>query len=237
LIRVLLVDDESLVRAGLRALLEREDDMDVVGEAADGVDALALARRERPDVIVMDVSMPKLDGLEATRRIAVDSELPEVKVLVLTTFATDEHVFEALRSGASGFLLKDTEPADLLRAVRVIARGEALLSPSLMLRVIEEFVSWPQPTHVIPAQLEWLTEREREVLRLVAAGLSNDDIAGRLVISRATARTHVSRAMRKLHAHDRAQLVVIAYESGLVSPGHVVGAGPRRDGPLAANRH
>jgi DNA-binding NarL/FixJ family response regulator len=224
-IRVLLVDDESIVRAGLRALLEHEGDIDVVGEAANGLEAVDFARRERPDVVVMDVSMPTLDGLEATSRICTEPGAP--RVLVLTTFATDQNVFDALRAGASGFLVKDTDPADLVRAVRVVAAGEALLSPSLTVRVIEEFVSWPQPAQSIPTELEWLTERECEVLRLVAAGLGNHEIAERLVISPATARTHVSRAMRKLHAHDRAQLVVIAYESGLVSPGHVVGTAPR----------
>jgi DNA-binding NarL/FixJ family response regulator len=227
-IRVLLVDDEGLVRAGLRALLDHEGDIEIVGEAADGLEAIELTRRERPDVIVMDLSMPELDGLEATRRICSDPDLRGSKVLVLTTFATDEHVFEALRSGASGFLVKDTHPVDLVRAVRVVGAGEALLSPRVILRVIEEFVSWPQPAHAIPTELQWLTDREREVLRLVAAGLSNQEIAERLVISPATARTHVSRAMRKLHAHDRAQLVVAAYETGLVMPGHVVGATPRR---------
>jgi DNA-binding NarL/FixJ family response regulator len=224
-IRVLLVDDESIIRAGLRALLEQESDIDVVGEAANGAEAIDLARGERPDVVVMDLSMPLLDGLEATRRIC--AEPGAARVLVLTTFATDEHVFEALRAGANGFLVKDTDPRDLVRAVRLVAAGEALLSPSLTVRLIEEFVSWPQPAHTIPTELEWLTERECEVLRLVAAGLGNHEIAERLVISPATARTHVSRSMRKLHAHDRAQLVVIAYECGLVSPGHVVGTAPR----------
>jgi DNA-binding NarL/FixJ family response regulator len=235
LIRVLLVDDQAVVRAGLRAVLEHEDDFEIAGEAADGAEAVELARREKPDVVVMDISMPRLDGLEATRRIFADPELAGVKVIVLTTFATDEHVFEGLRAGASGFLVKDTETVEILHAIRVIAAGDALLSPSLTLRVIEEFVSWPQPTQAIPTQLEWLTERECEVLALVAAGLSNHEIAGRLVISPATARTHVSRAMRKLHAHDRAQLVVIAYETGLVSPGHVTGTAPRNGVPFAAN--
>jgi DNA-binding NarL/FixJ family response regulator len=209
-------------------LLDHEGDIDIVGEAVNGREALELARRERPDVIVMDLCMPELDGLGATRRIGANPELRESRVLILTTFATDENVFEALRAGASGFLVKDTHPVDLVRAVRVVAAGEALLSPSVILRVIEEFVSWPQPSHTIPTELQWLTEREREVLRLVAAGLSNHEIASRLVISPATARTHVSRSMRKLHAHDRAQLVVAAYESGLVAPGHVVGAPPRQ---------
>jgi DNA-binding NarL/FixJ family response regulator len=226
-IRVLLVDDESLVRAGLRALLEQGGDVQIVGEAVDGFEGVELARRANPDVIVMDLSMPGLDGIEATRQICGDPDVSADKVLVLTTFATDEHVFEALRAGASGFLVKDTDPVDLVRAVHTVAAGEALLSPSLMLRVIEEFVSWPQPAHTIPTALEWLTDRECEVLRLVAAGLSNHEIAGRLVISPATAKTHVSRAMRKLRAHDRAQLVVISYETGLVSPGHVVGPAAR----------
>jgi DNA-binding NarL/FixJ family response regulator len=222
-IRVLIADDQSLVRAGLRALLDREPDIEVAGEACDGAEAVELARRERPDVVLMDISMPGLDGLEATRRIVADAELGAVKVVVLTTFATDEHVLDALRGGASGFIVKDTDPAELVHAVRVVAVGDALLYPCLVRRLIEEFVSRHTFDHQLPTEIEWLTDREREVVSLVAAGLSNAQIAARLVVSPATAKTHVSRAMRKLYAHDRAQLVVIAYETGLVSPGHVVG--------------
>jgi DNA-binding NarL/FixJ family response regulator len=218
-IRVLLVDDQALVRAGLRVLLEGEEDIVVVGEAPDGADAAALARRTKPDVVLMDISMPGLGGLAATRKLVGDQRLADTKVLILTTFESDENVFEALRAGASGFLVKDTEPAELLRAVRVIARGDALLSPNVTRRLIAEFASRPDRHQATAEQLQWLTDREREVMALVAAGLSNDDIAEELVISSATAKTHVSRAMRKLHAHDRAQLVVFAYASGLVLPG------------------
>jgi DNA-binding NarL/FixJ family response regulator len=228
--RVLLADDQALVRAGLRMLIESEPDLELVGEAADGAEAVALARREVPDIILMDLSMPELTGLEATREILSDPLLGGVKVIILTTYSTDEHVFEALRSGASGFCLKDSEPSELLQAIRVVARGHALLSPGPTRHLIEEFVSRPEVSHVIPTQVEWLTEREREVLRLVAAGYSNTDIAQRLVVSPATAKTHVSRAMRKLHAHDRAQLVVIAYETGLVVPGHATGRAPAQTG-------
>jgi DNA-binding NarL/FixJ family response regulator len=217
MIRVLLADDQALVRAGLRALLEAEEDVVLVGEAADGNEALALTRKLRPDVVLMDLSMPEVDGVEATRRIGADEGLATTKVLILTTFGSDEHIFEALRAGASGFLLKDTEPAELLRGIRAVAAGDALLGPCITRRLIAEFAL--QPTRgVRPEALRWLTEREREVTALVAAGLSNDEIAERLVISRATAKTHVSRAMRKVDAHDRAQLVVLAYESGLVHP-------------------
>jgi DNA-binding NarL/FixJ family response regulator len=234
-ISVLLVDDHALVRAGLRALLDHESDIEVVGEAADGVEAVELARSLEPDVVVMDVSMPRLDGLEATRRIVADADIRGAKVIVVTTFATDEHVLAGLRAGASGFLVKDTEPAAVLAAVRAVAAGDASLSPGVTRRVIEELVSRPEPSHRIPTQLEWLTARERDVLALVAAGLNNGEIAAQLVISPATARTHVSRAMRKLHAHDRAQLVVAAYETGLVSPGHVIGTNSRARLPFAAS--
>jgi DNA-binding NarL/FixJ family response regulator len=216
-IRIVLADDQSLLRAGFRALLEAEDDMQVVGEAADGDAALELCRQLMPDVVLMDIRMPVLDGIEATRRIAADDHLRTVKVVILTTFESDENVFAALRAGASGFLVKDTEPVDLLRAVRVVARGEALLSPSVTRRLIADFATRPE-VHARPPKLDSLTEREREVLSLVAAGLSNDEIAERLVVSPATVKTHVSRAMSKLDARDRAQLVVIAYESGLVIP-------------------
>jgi DNA-binding NarL/FixJ family response regulator len=217
-IRVLLADDQTLVRSGFRALLERSDDIEVVGEAADGAEAIDLARAERPDVLLMDIRMPGVDGLEATRRITADETLAKVRVIMLTTFELDEYVFEALHAGASGFLLKDVEPDELRAAVRIVAHGEALLSPSVTRRLIREFVAQPGRHRPPPQQLDSLTEREREVLALVAQGLSNQEIAERLVISPATAKTHVSRTMMKLHAHDRAQLVVLAYETGLVRP-------------------
>ena len=218
-IRVLLADDQALVRAGFRVLLETEDGFEVVGEAGDGEQAVALAAEHRPDVVVMDVRMPGTDGLAATRRITADPELADVKVLVLTTFDVDEYVYEALRSGASGFLLKDTEPVELLRALQVVAAGEALLAPTVTRRLIAEFVGRPEHRRVDPSAVREVTDREREVLALVAGGLSNDEIAAHLVISTATARTHVSRIMTKIGARDRAQLVVLAYESGLVTPG------------------
>jgi DNA-binding NarL/FixJ family response regulator len=217
-IRVVLADDQALVRAGFRALLASEPGVAVVGEAGDGAAAVALARREVPDVVLMDVRMPGTDGLTATRSITEDPRLARVKVVILTTFELDEYVFEAIRSGASGFLVKDTEPADLLRAVHAVAAGEALLSPSVTRRLIEHFAAQPRPGRDLPA-LTSLTEREREVLALVAGGLTNDDIAARLVVSPLTAKTHVSRIMTKIGARDRAQLVVAAYESGLVRPG------------------
>ena len=235
MIRVLLADDQVLVRGALRVLLEREEGIDVAAEAADGEQAVALVRRERPDVVLMDISMPGPDGLEATRRIAADPELADVKVIVLTTFGSDQYVLDALRSGASGFLEKDSEPAELVHAIRVIAAGSALLFPGLTRRLIEELLTRSAFDHTIPTEIEWLTEREREVLTLVAAGLSNHEIALKLVVSPATAKTHVSRAMRKLQAHDRAQLVVIAYETGLVSPGHVNGTVHSPQQSLAAN--
>jgi DNA-binding NarL/FixJ family response regulator len=215
-IRVGLADDMVLVRSGFCMILDAEDDIEVVGQASDGLQALDLARRERPDVMLMDIRMPGLDGLEATRRISEDDALNGVHVLILTTFEMDEYVFEALRSGASGFLLKDTEPVDLLRAIRVVASGEALLAPSITRRLINEFVARPERHTPTSDALDALTDREREVLSLVAQGLNNEEIAAELVISPATARTHVSRVMMKLGARDRAQLVVIAYQSGLV---------------------
>jgi len=218
MIRLLLADDQALVRAGFRSLLDAQDDLEVVGEAADGEEAVQLATRLVPDVVLMDIRMPKLDGLGATRRIASDDRLRSVRVVVLTTFDLDEYVFEAIRAGASGFLVKDTEPVELLRAVRAVADGEALLSPSVTRRLIEEFASRARDPGLAP-ELDALTEREREVMALVAGGLSNDEIAERLVVSPATAKTHVSRAMVKLGARDRAQLVVFAYESGLVRAG------------------
>jgi DNA-binding NarL/FixJ family response regulator len=217
-IRVLLADDQPLVRAGFAMLLGAEDDMEVVGEADDGASALTLVRAERPDVVLMDIRMPGVDGLEATRTIAGDVTLSAVKILILTTFELDEYVFEALRSGASGFLVKHTQPADLVRAVREVARGEALLSPSVTRRLIAEFAARPTRPALTPPSMDVLTERESEVVALVAQGLSNDEIAAELVLSPATARTHVSRAMVKLQARDRAQLVVFAYQSGLVRP-------------------
>jgi DNA-binding NarL/FixJ family response regulator len=218
-IRVLLADDQALVRAGFRALLDAQPDITVVGEAGDGQAALDLVREHRPEVVLMDIRMPGMDGLEATRRIASDPQMGETHVIILTTFELDEYVFTAIRDGAAGFLVKDTEPADLIKAVRVVAAGEALLSPGVTRRLISEYASRSRPVTRSMRQLESLTEREREVVALVALGLSNEEIAGRLVVSPLTAKTHVSRAMTKLGARDRAQLVVLAYESGLVRPG------------------
>jgi DNA-binding NarL/FixJ family response regulator len=217
--RVALVDDQALLRAGLRALLDAEDGLEVVGEAGDGNEAVELALAQRPDVVLMDIRMPRVDGLEATRRIAAHPDLAGVKVVVLTTFEVDEYVFEALRAGAAGFLLKEAEPADIVHAVRVVAEGEALLAPSVTRRVVETFAAGAAPSGPAVSGLDELTEREAEVVALVGTGLSNGEIAERLVISPATARTHVSRAMLKLGARDRAQLVVFAYEAGLVRPG------------------
>ncbi|HEX6330828.1 MAG TPA: response regulator transcription factor [Actinomycetota bacterium] len=217
-VRVLLADDQALVRAGFRALLEAQDGIVVVGQAGDGNEAIELARTLIPDVILMDVRMPGLDGLAATRAIAGDAELAEVRIVILTTFELDEYVFESLKAGASGFLVKDTEPADLIRAVRAVAAGDALLSPGVTRRLIEEYATRAREPSATPSLAE-LTDREREVMALVAEGLSNEEIAGRLFLSPATAKTHVSRAMGKLGARDRAQLVVFAYEAGLVRPG------------------
>ncbi|WP_409489417.1 response regulator [Amycolatopsis sp. cmx-11-12] len=217
-IRVVLADDQALVRAGFRVLLETEDGFEVLAEAGDGEQAVAAAVEHKPDIVVMDVRMPGVDGLEATRRITADPELAGVKVLVLTTFDVDEYVYEALRAGASGFLLKDTDPVELLRALKVVAAGEALLAPTVTRRLIAEFVDRPENRRIDVSAVREITDREREVLGLVAGGMSNDEIAAHLVISTATARTHVSRIMTKIGARDRAQLVVLAYESGLVSP-------------------
>ena len=210
---VLVVDDQDLVRIGLRTLIENEDDLEFAGEAADGLAAVSSVAEHRPDVVLMDVRMPGVDGLEATRRITADPELAGTRIIVLTTFELDEYVFEALRNGASGFLLKDTAPADLLQAIRLVADGDALLSPSVTRKVVREFATRPSRTLQPHPRLHSLTDREREVVGLVAEGLSNEEIAARLVVSPATARTHVSRAMVKLGARDRAQLVVFAYQS------------------------
>jgi len=218
MIDVIIADDQALVRAGFRALVDVQDDMTVVGEASDGPEVVRLSKQHRPDVVLMDIRMPGGDGLTATAQITADPTLTETRVLVLTTFGLDEYVFEALRSGASGFLLKDTDPARLLEGIRVVAGGEALLAPEITRRLIEEYAlraKRPAPA----ATLDVLTDREREVLALVGAGLSNDEIAARLVLSPATAKTHVSRVMTKLAVRDRAGLVVLAYETGLVRPG------------------
>ncbi|PYC68116.1 DNA-binding response regulator [Micromonospora arborensis] len=215
MIRLLLVDDQTLVRAGFRSILEGEDGIEVVGEAADGAEAVRLAGQLRPDVVLMDIQMPVLDGLAATAKIVASCA---ARVIILTTFDLDDYVYRALRAGASGFLVKDTEPAELIHGVRVVARGDALIAPAITRRLIAEFTA--RVMHPDPApRLSALTEREREVLTLVAAGLSNDEIAARLVLSPATAKTHVSRIMTKAQVRDRAQLVILAYESGLTVPG------------------
>ena len=216
MIRVLIADDQALVRAGFRALLAAEEDIEIVGEAGDGAAAVRLAKATHPDLILMDIRMPHVDVLEATRQIVADAALADCRVVILTTFDLDEYVFEALRVGASGFLLKDTEPVDLIRGVRAVAAGDALLSPKVTRRIIAEFAGRAKTP--APRQLHQLTDREREVMALVGAGLSNEEIATQLFVSPATAKTHVSRAMVKLGARDRAQLVVFAYEAGLVRP-------------------
>ena len=218
-VKVLLADDQALVRAGFKVLLDVEDDVTVVGEAADGADAVEQVRRHRPDVVLMDIRMPVLDGLEATRQIAATRGLEGVRVLILTTYDTDAYVFEALQAGASGFLLKDCGPAELLHAIRVVAAGEALLAPRITRRLIAQFTATHAAHHTSQERLAGLTQREREILALVGRGLSNHEIAEKLVISKATARTHVSRVIGKLGARDRAQLVVVAYQTGLVSSG------------------
>lgn len=218
MIRVALADDQMLVRAGLRALLDAESDIEVVGEASDGDEAVALVREEKPDVVLMDIRMPGTDGLHATGTITADESLDSTRIVILTTFDLDEYVFEAIRLGASGFLVKDTEPTELLAGVRAVASGEALLSPRVTRRLIAEFAQRSRTTSV-SADVDQLTEREREIVALVGQGLSNDEIAQKLVVSPATAKTHVSRSMIKLGVRDRAQLVVVAYESGLVTPG------------------
>jgi DNA-binding NarL/FixJ family response regulator len=227
--RVLIADDQGAVRAGFAALIAAEEDMEVAAEAGNGREAVDRARRVLPHVVLMDIRMPVLDGLEATRLICADPTLAGTRVLVLTTFDLDEYVYAALRAGASGFLLKDAGPSELLQAIRIVAAGEALLAPTVTKRLIAEFAARPDP-QISPTQLAELTEREREILRLVAAGLSNADIARRLVISPLTVKTHVARILAKLDCHDRAQLVTLAYETGFVTPG-------TRDQTDAASAH
>jgi DNA-binding NarL/FixJ family response regulator len=217
-IRVLVADDQAAVRGGFAALIDAQDDMQVVGEAANGREAIDLSRRAFPHVVLMDIRMPLLDGLEATRRICTDPHLEATRVLVLTTFDLDDYVYGALRAGASGFLLKDTPPRELLRAIEIVAAGDALLAPSITRRLIAEFAARRDPAER-PPELTELTDREREITQLVAQGLNNSEIAGRLVISPLTAKTHVSNILRKLGCRDRAALVALAYESGLISPG------------------
>jgi DNA-binding NarL/FixJ family response regulator len=217
--RVVIADDQALVRAGFSVIVDSAPDLEVVGEASDGAQAVELVQSTVPDVVLMDIRMPELDGLEATRRITSDPATAEVRILILTTFDLDEYVYEALRSGASGFLLKDTLPDELLTAIRVIAAGEALIAPKVTRRLIEEFAKRPEPTAAATAPVEGLTERETEVLALVAKGLSNAEIATELIMSPATAKTHVSRLLTKLGARDRTQLVMIAYETGVAVPG------------------
>jgi DNA-binding NarL/FixJ family response regulator len=219
MIRVVVADDQALVRSGFCVLLRSEPDIDVVGEAANGLEAVQLARREKPDVILMDIRMPEMDGLEATRLITADPTTNATRVLILTTFDLDEYVFEALRAGASGFLLKDTLPVELLHALRVVAGGEALLAPKITKRLIEEFVRAPAPSAAVSVPIESLTDREREVLTAIAKGMSNAEIAEQLFMSHATAKTHVSHLLTKLNARDRAQLVMLAYEAGIATRG------------------
>ena len=219
MIRVVVADDQALVRRGFASILDSTDGIDVVGEAEHGADAVAIAIREHPDVILMDVRMPHMDGLEATRRITSDPDLGGTRILILTTFDLDEYVHEALCAGASGFLLKDTEPVELIHAVRVIAAGEALIAPKVTRRLIEEFARVSQPNAADDAAMAQLTEREREVLEHVARGLSNSEIAEQLFVSQATVKTHVGRLLMKLQSRDRAQLVVAAYEAGVVQRG------------------
>ena len=217
MIRVLVADDQALVRAGFGVLIESADDLDVVGMAANGAEAVELTQQTRPDVVLMDIRMPVMDGLQATARILEAAEAGTVRVLMLTTFDLDEYVFGALKAGASGFLLKDTPPADLLAGIRIVAAGDSLLSPSVTRHLIEEFVRRPEGARQVPPSLDGLTEREAQVLTLVARGLSNGEIAQRLFVSPATAKTHVSRLLMKLNVRDRAQLIIVAYETGLIS--------------------
>jgi len=217
MIRILIADDQTLVRAGFRMVVDSRDDLEVVGEAADGAEAVARAAELRPDVVLMDVRMPVMDGIEATRRITALEEAP--RVLILTTFDLDQYVYDALRAGAAGFLLKDAPPNELAGAIRTVAGGEALLAPSVTRRLIERFVGLPAPRAADPAVLRDLSAREAEVLRLVARGLSNQQIADQLVVSTATVKSHVARLLMKLGLHDRTQAVVLAYETGFVTPG------------------
>lgn len=218
MIRVLVADDQTLVRASFRLLVDTAPDLTAVGEAATGTEAVAIAKRERPDVVLMDIRMPDVDGIEATRRICADPATADVRVLILTTFDIDEYVFSALHAGASGFLLKDTRPADLIGAIHVVAAGDALLAPGVTRRLIEEFTRKPEPSQRPVASLAETTEREREVLTLIGLGLSNTEIAAHLHVSLSTAKTHVGRLLMKLGARDRAQLVIAAYDNGLVLP-------------------
>ncbi|MGC4892290.1 response regulator [Micromonospora sp. DT31] len=220
MIRALLLDDQPLLRSGFRALLDAEDDIEVVAEAGDGRAGLALARSHLPDLALVDIQMPVMDGIETTRQIVADPRLAGVRVVILTNYGLDEYVFHALRAGAAGFLVKDIEPGDLLHAVRVAVRGDALLAPSITRMLIDRYVAEPRPAHALPGLSE-LTNREREAVALAARGLSNDEIADHMVISPLTAKTHLNRAMAKLRARDRAQLVVFAYEAGLVAPGRL----------------
>jgi DNA-binding NarL/FixJ family response regulator len=225
-IRVLLADDQTLIRAGFKMIIDSEPEFQVVGEASDGSEAVSLARTARADVVLMDIRMPRMDGLEATRRIGADDDLAGVRVLVLTTFENDDNVVLALQAGASGFLGKSVAPADLLHAIRVVADGEALLSPRATRGLVSRFLSQPEAgAELVPAELTGLTDREREILVLVAHGLSNDDIAERLYVSPLTVKTHANRAMTKLDVRDRAQLVVLAYQRGLVRPGEQLPTG------------
>jgi DNA-binding NarL/FixJ family response regulator len=222
-VRVLIADDQALVRGGFRMILESQPDIEIVGEAEDGVQALALARELMPDVVLMDIRMPGIDGLEATRRLLLDGP-GGVHVLVLTTFDADEYVYGALKAGAAGFLLKSAPPARLVEAIRMVASGEALLAPTITRRLIEDYVRRPAPGARSPKELEYLTDRELEVLKQIARGLSNTEIAGTLVISEATVKTHVNRILQKLNLRDRVQAVVLAYETGLVQPGAMRGS-------------
>ncbi|HEV7898696.1 MAG TPA: response regulator transcription factor [Planosporangium sp.] len=217
-IRVLIADDQALLRGSFRVLIDLTPDLTAIGEAGTGSEAVAVARQVQPDVVLMDVRMPQMDGIEATRHICGSPETPTTRVLILTTFDLDEYVYSALRAGASGFLLKDAPPADLLAAIRVVAAGEALLAPTVTRRLIAEFARHREPARSLPRDLDGVTDREREVLTLVARGLSNLEIAGRLQLSLATVKTHIGRLLAKLQARDRAQLVIIAYETGLVTP-------------------
>ncbi len=219
IVRVLIADDQALVRAGFKMILDAEDDLDVIGEAADGVEAVELARRLKPDVVLMDIRMPQLDGIEATRRVVALETEPPVRVLMLTTFDLNEYVYEALRAGASGFLLKDVPPEQLAAGIRVVAQGEALLAPSITKRLIQEFASAAPAAATPPKGLDELTARELEVFKLVARGLSNAEIAAELIVSETTVKTHVARVLMKLGLRDRVQAVVLAYESGISVPG------------------